>query len=101
MVPIDLISVVPESLQKGVWSAVSGGIVLSRHGPLDICLELASLPTVRRVRKQRDGTSLYLDSRFSQLTSTTLPFSGYQCYVIAVPLFLSLAASRELDHLCD
>ena len=86
MVPIDLISVVPESLQKGVWSAVSGGIVLSVATVLlTFVLELASLPTVRRVLKQRDGTSLYLQAVFLNFLNHFA--FGVPVYVIAVPLF--------------
>ena len=53
-------SFLPEALQVQAFEAVAGGVQLSVATViLTIVLELASMPTIRGVLKQRDGKSLY------------------------------------------
>jgi len=83
---IDFFSFLPQSLQEPVFEGVKGSTELSIATVLlTIVLELASLPTVRGVLKQRDGTSLYLQAVAVNILNHFV--FGIPVYVLARLLF--------------
>jgi sterol desaturase/sphingolipid hydroxylase (fatty acid hydroxylase superfamily) len=80
------IASLPDSIREEAFTAVRGGTMLSVATVLvTLGLELASLPTVRGVFKQRDGPSLYWQALVMNFMNHFV--FGIPVYFVAVLLF--------------